>query len=109
MADLAPLVDGARDGRALVVTGGGRGIGSRIAIQAASRGMPVAFLYHSQADAAAATQAALEQRRERRGVLAGADAHEAEAPRADHGAQPQAHAEQPPAFLDRIFKFVPCP
>lgn len=56
MADLAPLVDGARDGRALVVTGGGRGIGSRIAIQAASRGMPVAFLYHSQADAAAATQ-----------------------------------------------------
>jgi len=41
--------------KALVVTGGGRGIGARIAVLAAQRGMPVAFLYHSQEEAAAAT------------------------------------------------------
>lgn len=44
-----------QDDRALVVTGGGRGIGSRIAIQAARRGIPVAFLYQTQGEAAAAT------------------------------------------------------
>lgn len=48
------------EGRALVVTGGGRGIGSRIAIQAAQRGMPVAFLYHSDDKAAATTLGAIE-------------------------------------------------
>src|SRR5262249_30977625 len=39
---------------ALVVTGGGRGIGARIAVGAARAGMPVAILYRTRADSAAA-------------------------------------------------------
>ncbi|HEX6525213.1 MAG TPA: SDR family oxidoreductase [Streptosporangiaceae bacterium] len=39
--------------RALVVTGGSRGIGARIALRAALAGMPVALIYHSRADDAA--------------------------------------------------------
>lgn len=50
---------GGNAGRVLVVTGGGRGIGSRIAVQAASRGTPVAFLYRSRDEAAAATLQAI--------------------------------------------------
>lgn len=46
--------------KALVVTGGSRGIGARIAVQAASRGIPVAFLFHSQEDAAKKTVAEIE-------------------------------------------------
>ena len=38
---------------ALVITGGGRGIGAQIARTAASRGTPVALIYRSRADAAA--------------------------------------------------------
>lgn len=33
---------------AIVVTGGGRGIGAEIAVKAAARGLPVAFLYRSR-------------------------------------------------------------
>jgi NAD(P)-dependent dehydrogenase (short-subunit alcohol dehydrogenase family) len=40
--------------RALVVTGGGRGIGARIAVRAARCGTPVALLYHSRPDDAGA-------------------------------------------------------
>lgn len=40
---------------ALVVTGGGRGIGARIAVLAASRGTPVALVYRSRAETAAQT------------------------------------------------------
>lgn len=43
---------GARSG-ALVVTGGSRGIGARVAFLAAQAGMPVALLYRSRAEAAA--------------------------------------------------------
>jgi NAD(P)-dependent dehydrogenase (short-subunit alcohol dehydrogenase family) len=38
---------------ALVVTGGGRGIGAQIALQAARVGTPVALIYHSRPDNAA--------------------------------------------------------
>lgn len=38
---------------ALVVTGGGRGIGARIALRAAQGGMPVALIYYSRPDNAA--------------------------------------------------------
>jgi NAD(P)-dependent dehydrogenase (short-subunit alcohol dehydrogenase family) len=38
---------------ALIVTGGGRGIGAQIAIRAARAGTPVAVLYHSRPDNAA--------------------------------------------------------
>ena len=41
--------------KALVVTGGGRGIGARIAKRAAQAGMPVAFLYRSRREDADAT------------------------------------------------------
>jgi NAD(P)-dependent dehydrogenase (short-subunit alcohol dehydrogenase family) len=41
--------------KALVVTGGGRGIGARIAKRAAASGMPVAFLFHSRHEDAADT------------------------------------------------------
>jgi NAD(P)-dependent dehydrogenase (short-subunit alcohol dehydrogenase family) len=40
---------------ALVVTGGGRGIGARIAVEAARRGMPVALAYRSRAETASET------------------------------------------------------
>lgn len=40
--------------RALVVTGGGRGIGARIAVRAAQGGTPVALLYRSRPEDAAA-------------------------------------------------------
>ena len=39
--------------RALIVTGGGRGIGARIAVRAAAGGTPVALLYHSRPENAA--------------------------------------------------------
>jgi NAD(P)-dependent dehydrogenase (short-subunit alcohol dehydrogenase family) len=42
------------DTRALVVTGASRGIGAQIARQAAAAGTPVALLYHSRPEAAAA-------------------------------------------------------
>lgn len=45
---------------ALVVTGGSRGIGARIAVAAAKRDMPVAFLFHSNEDAAAKTVAEIQ-------------------------------------------------
>ena len=54
--------DGARDDRpdgappgALVVTGGGRGIGSRVAVRAAQAGLDVAILYLEREDAARST------------------------------------------------------
>lgn len=40
---------------ALVVTGGGRGIGARIAVRAGKSGIPVAIIYRSRDDDAAAT------------------------------------------------------
>lgn len=40
---------------ALVVTGGGRGIGARIAVQAARAGMPVAFFYLNRVEESEAT------------------------------------------------------
>ncbi|HEU5418579.1 MAG TPA: SDR family oxidoreductase [Streptosporangiaceae bacterium] len=43
-ADTRPTVNSG----ALIVTGGGRGIGAQIAIRAAQAGMPVALLYHSR-------------------------------------------------------------
>lgn len=46
--------------KALVVTGGSRGIGARIAVAAAKGGMPVAFLFHSNEDAAAKTVAEIQ-------------------------------------------------
>jgi NAD(P)-dependent dehydrogenase (short-subunit alcohol dehydrogenase family) len=41
------------DSKALVVTGGGRGIGAQIARRAARGGMPVALLYHTRPEDAA--------------------------------------------------------
>lgn len=49
------------DERALVVTGGGRGIGARIAKRAAQAGMPVAFLFRSRSDEASQTLAEVER------------------------------------------------
>ena len=46
------MPEGNRRG-ALVVTGGGRGIGAQIAIGAARAGMPVAVIYRSRPEAAA--------------------------------------------------------
>jgi len=46
--------------RALVVTGGGRGIGARIAVQAAQGGAPVALVYRSRPDNAARVVAEIE-------------------------------------------------
>jgi NAD(P)-dependent dehydrogenase (short-subunit alcohol dehydrogenase family) len=45
---------------ALVVTGGGRGIGARIATRAARSGWPVALIYRSRRDAAALVVKAIE-------------------------------------------------
>ena len=45
---------------ALVVTGGGRGIGARIAVQAARGGAPVALVYRSRPDNAARVVAEIE-------------------------------------------------
>ena len=44
---------GAPDSAALVVTGGGRGIGAQIAVRAARNGTPVALIYWSRPDNAA--------------------------------------------------------
>lgn len=44
---------GAPNSGSLVVTGGGRGIGAQIALQAARHGTPVALIYHSRPDNAA--------------------------------------------------------
>jgi NAD(P)-dependent dehydrogenase (short-subunit alcohol dehydrogenase family) len=46
--------------KALVVTGGGRGIGAQIAQRAARSGMPVALLYHSRPDSAASVAREIE-------------------------------------------------
>ena len=40
--------NGARNPGALVVTGGGRGIGAQIAVRAARNGTPVALIYRSR-------------------------------------------------------------
>jgi NAD(P)-dependent dehydrogenase (short-subunit alcohol dehydrogenase family) len=45
--------DGAPNSGALVVTGGGRGIGARIAVRAARNGTPVALIYRSRPENAA--------------------------------------------------------
>src|SRR5437016_2607347 len=46
--------------RALVVTGGGRGIGARVALRAGLAGTPVALIYRSRADAASRVVAEIE-------------------------------------------------
>jgi NAD(P)-dependent dehydrogenase (short-subunit alcohol dehydrogenase family) len=50
-SDMAP--HGPSGAGALVVTGGGRGIGAQVAFKAAQAGMPVAVIYRSRADDAA--------------------------------------------------------
>jgi NAD(P)-dependent dehydrogenase (short-subunit alcohol dehydrogenase family) len=47
--------------RALIVTGGGRGIGARIAVRAARAGTPVALLYHSRPENAARVAAEISE------------------------------------------------
>ena len=69
---------GELDGRALLVTGGSRGIGRAIAVEAARRGADVALLFRNRATEAAATVAAV-QAEGRRAIALAADITDAAA------------------------------
>jgi NAD(P)-dependent dehydrogenase (short-subunit alcohol dehydrogenase family) len=67
---------------ALVVTGGGRGIGAQIALRAARAGVPVALIYRSRSDDASRVVGEIEKAGGRAIAIAADIGHEAEVRRA---------------------------